>query len=626
MAPRGHLLWITPAGFPRIDYSLRMEDFEQAGRARPEVPGYDVGRPLGRGGNATVWLVTEQATGRGFALKCFASGDSPTPKDEDGDGDGASDRDPEAEMRREVRILSALDHGHLVKAHTVVRLHGAGTGLGLVLDYAAGGSLAELVASRGSLGAGETVTVLTPIAQALAYLHGHGFTHGDVSPGNVLFTAHGKPLLADLGTARMVADSSGVSEAGTEGFRDPTPVDAVRAGLQPERDVYALAALGWYCLTGTAPGRTAQRPPLPLLLPGVPAALAAALEAGLNEDRRQRPGAAELAAAVYASAEAAPVDLSVSVHPTVIPQLLTRRALPRSARERRAEWLRGWLRRLAARRAAGGRAVFRTAGGRAVFRAAVPRAAVSRRDAAARHAAGGSGAAHGGGPARRGGFRAAAAGCALCAAAVAVLAAAWLLAGGRLPSDLPAFAPSGSAADASRGASGGAGEGAEPGVTGGAAGDPAAGRAADPEASGAPLELRVLLESPDPEEAVRGLAGVRSLAFSSGNFGLLEEVNVPASPAAAADGRISSRLTESGHVLAGFSTTLSRVEDSADSSPTRAVVAISATSSPYQERDAAGAVVAEAAAGGEQRMRLVLVPVDGRWRIQEILPEASSAG
>ena len=82
-------------------------------------------------------------------------------------------------------------------------------GLGLVLDYAPGGSLAELMASRGSLGAGETVTVLTPVAQALAYLHGHGFTHGDVSPGNVLFTAHGKPLLADLGVARMVADPVG---------------------------------------------------------------------------------------------------------------------------------------------------------------------------------------------------------------------------------------------------------------------------------------------------------------------------------------------------------------------------------------------------------------------------------
>ena len=133
--------------------------------------------------------------------------------------------------------------------------------LGLIMDYAAGGSLGQLVAGRGKLGPGETVTVLTPIAQALAYLHGQGFTHGDVSPGNVLFTAHGKPLLADLGVARMVADAAAVADAGTEGFRDPAPVDAVRAGLQPERDVYSLAALGWYCLTGRALNRACSGRP-----------------------------------------------------------------------------------------------------------------------------------------------------------------------------------------------------------------------------------------------------------------------------------------------------------------------------------------------------------------------------
>ena len=140
-----------------------------------------------------------------------------------------------------MRILSVLDHEHLVRAHSVLRLRGAsgapsaamtsegdgggrrlrGGTVGLIMDYAAGGSLGQLVAGRGKLGPGETVTVLTPIAQALAYLHGQGFTHGDVSPGNVLFTAHGKPLLADLGVARMVADATAVADAGTEGFRDP---------------------------------------------------------------------------------------------------------------------------------------------------------------------------------------------------------------------------------------------------------------------------------------------------------------------------------------------------------------------------------------------------------------------
>ena len=67
----GGRLWITSAGFRRIDYSLDMEDSEQAAAAAPEVPGYDVGRRLGQGGSASVWLVTAQSSGRDFALKCF---------------------------------------------------------------------------------------------------------------------------------------------------------------------------------------------------------------------------------------------------------------------------------------------------------------------------------------------------------------------------------------------------------------------------------------------------------------------------------------------------------------------------------------------------------------------------
>lgn len=566
-----------------------MEDYAPSGASAPEVPGYDVGRCLGRGGSATVWLVTAQSTGREYALKCFCAGDGPY-------GDDAEDA-----ARRETRILSVLDHEHLVKAHDVVRLGGgAGEYLGLTMDFAAGGSLGQLVASRGTLGPGETVTVLTPIAQALAYLHGQGFTHGDVSPGNVLFTAHGKPLLADLGVARMAADGRAVSGAGTEGFSDPAPVDAVRAGLQPARDVYSLAAVGWYCLTGRPPEPGAQRPPLPLLVPGVPPALAAALESGLQEDRRLRPSAAELAAAVHRSAGAAPVDLSVSVHPTVIPQLLTRRALPGTPRERRVEQLRSLPHRFRGTR--GTRAAAQPpaaeppgAGRRAVSHSArhsgrlAPDGRRSFRPSPARPA-----------PAGRA-FRAVAVGLAL----LGILAAVWGSAGAGLT---PGF----SVRDAGA-------------VTESAPASPAspASAAPAPGAAGLPPELTAQLASPDPGEAVRGLARLRSLAFSSGDFGLLEQVNVPASAAAAADGRISAGLRESGRVLAGFTILLTLVATEGDSGPARAVVVVTARTPAYQERDATGAVLAEAAAGPEQRLRLVLAPVGGRWRIQDILPAAT---
>ena len=593
-----------------MGYFLGMEDSARAAAAAPVLPGYDVGRWLGRGAAATVWLATETSTGREFALKCFPPGSRPT-------GEEAG---TETDMRREVRILSALDHDHLVRAHAVVRLdfspepgsEGAG-GLGLVLDYAPGGSLAALVAGRGRLGAGETVTVLTPIAQALAYLHAQGFTHGDIAPGNVLFTAHGKPLLADLGVARMVADAATTAEQGTDGFRDQAPVDAVRAGLQPERDVYSLAALGWFCLSGRAPEPGDRRPPLPLLVPGVPAALAAALEAGLKDDRRLRPTAAELATAVYGSATAEPIDLSGSVHPTVIPELLTRRALPRTPREVRAERLRScsgdFTRRIRRSPAAVPVREAKVAVRSAVPPHPAPRHAPPRPPA--RHAAGGAvGGRRGAGSGRGGGRALGRRGLRVAVAVLAlvlVISGAWVLAGARLPSPFPAGPWPGLGPEQAAGARS---TGSPP--------DPAAPEPGPP--ATVPQDIRALLGSEDPAEAVRGLSRLRSLAFNSGDLGLLDGVNAPGSPAAATDARTGARLRDSGHVLTGFASVLTAVERATDSGPLRTVLAVRVAPSAYQERDASGTLVAVADAGAEQPLRLVLVQVDGRWRIQEILP------
>ena len=528
-----------------------------AERPAPVVPGYAVGRELGRGGSATVWLVSQELTLREFAVKCFDRPSAPQPPD-GGGVRGRGREDAEDAVRREVRILSALEHDHLVKVHGIVRLLGAAAGaLGIVMDYAAGGSLGQLVSCRGALSVGETVTVLTPIAQVLAYLHGKGFMHSDVSPGNILFSAHGKPLLADLGVARMVGDAADLLPAGTEGFLDPAPVDAVRAGLQPERDVYSAAAIGWYCLTGKAPEAGAGRPPLSLLVPGVPAALAAALEAGLRSDRRERPTAAEFAAAVFRSADAAPVDLAGAVHPTVLPQLLTRRNVPPSRYARRAAKLRSWRRRLGTSRGTARRTA-RSPG---------------------RHAG-------------RKGRRIASFTAALVCAGMAT---AWFLA---VPQ--PAAAPEAASIPAGRETR----------------------FMADSEGSTVPADVRDLLLSQKPAEAARGLAWLRSAALSSGKLGLLDEVNAGNSPAADADSRISGRLRESGHVLAGFGTTLTRAEAEPGGSDTRAVVAVTAVTSGYQETDAAGTIVAVEAAGSEQQLRLVLVSSGGRWRIQEILPAA----
>ncbi|GAC1496240.1 MAG: hypothetical protein NVS2B15_18620 [Pseudarthrobacter sp.] len=357
-----------------------------------------------------------------------------------------------------------------------------------------------------------------------------------------------------------------MADQGTAGFMDPAPVDAVRAGLQPERDVFSVAALGWYCLTGEAPRRTADRPPLSLLLPQVPPELAAALEAGLNEDRRLRPGAVELATAIYRSAPPLPIDLASSVHATVIPQLLTRRRIPERPDGAVRNSLRAWHRRLSTSRWSGligvRQALPFPAEGKAPEpqphsseaahpagrlpdtgeqpttprgRHAVQPDAVSRQQASLVPKA-----VH-----RRGTVL-------LAAAAAAVTAGAIWTAGVFGPAGpftgVAGFDEPAGATDPARKT----GNGVNP--------NPSRQAAKGTGNAGIPAAVAAQLGSKDPAEAVYGLAAVRSLAFSSGRLELLDLVNAPGSAAAATDAGLKDELRGSGHVLAGFTSTVSDVQ------------------------------------------------------------------
>ncbi len=256
------------------------------GHRPPELPGVTTGRLLGVGAHGQVWSGIEAGSGRSVALKVL-------------------DLDPGRvdQARRESHLLHRIDHDHVVR---LVRVEESACGRTvLVLERAAGGSLQALVGARGPLDPGEVVTVLTPLAQALAHLHSRGLVHADVSPGNVLFADSGRPLLSDLGLGRVL----GLEQAqhGTPGYVDP--LLALGGMPSPAGDVHGLGAVAWFALTGRAPQPAADRPPLTVLAPSTPAALAAVVETCLHPDAAMRPDAAALAVDVYDSAPAEPVRL-----------------------------------------------------------------------------------------------------------------------------------------------------------------------------------------------------------------------------------------------------------------------------------------------------------------------------
>ena len=202
-------------------------------------------------------------------------------------------------------VLHRVQNEHVVRLHNAIAL--ADGTLALVFDQVTGLSLTQVLGARGPLTPGETVTTVSPLLGALADLHAAGIAHGDLAPVNVLFSADGRPLISGLGVARLLGRHP-VPADGSPGFRAP---ELVAGGeVSPASDVYAMAAIGWYCLAGAPPPPTATRPSSTTLRPEAPPRLFEVLTACLSSDPAARPSAVAAAVAVFDAAAPEPVRLA----------------------------------------------------------------------------------------------------------------------------------------------------------------------------------------------------------------------------------------------------------------------------------------------------------------------------
>ena len=95
------------------------------------------------------------------------------------------------------------------------------------------------------------LALVDQVADTLDHLHRHqpSVVHGDVKPENVMLAVDGRTVLIDFGAAIRVGDD--LVRLGTPGFSAPE----VLAGEEfaPAADVYSLATLTVYLLTGIVP-------------------------------------------------------------------------------------------------------------------------------------------------------------------------------------------------------------------------------------------------------------------------------------------------------------------------------------------------------------------------------------
>ncbi|MDP9177015.1 MAG: serine/threonine protein kinase [Gemmatimonadota bacterium] len=259
---------------------------------------YSLQRELGRGGMGIVYLARDVQLDRDVAIKVLPLHLART----------AAWRE---RFVREARTAAGLSHPHIVPIH---RVGEAGGFVFFVMSYVEGETLGERLRTRGPLPAADATRVLREVAWALAYAHGRGIVHRDVKPDNIMLEAGtGRALVTDFGIAHGGAHPGPKTDAGqimgTAHFMSPEqganePVDA-------RSDIYALGVVGYLAVSGRLPFEapsvpallvlqaTYAPPSVVLVAPGVPPALAAAIDRCLRRDPAARfPDGETMAAAL----------------------------------------------------------------------------------------------------------------------------------------------------------------------------------------------------------------------------------------------------------------------------------------------------------------------------------------
>ena len=197
-------------------------------------------RPLERhaiGGMASIWRARDERTGELVALKRLHPYLVADP--------GARSR-----LVREAAALKAVDHPAITRPRDVID---DPDDPALIMEFAAGRSLADRLAAEGPLDPEEAVAIVVTVADALAVAHDAGIVHRDIKPGNILVEDSGVVHLVDFGIATLgPADEAGLTATGTMigTVRYSAPERLLGAESTPRSDVWSLGAVLFELLAG----------------------------------------------------------------------------------------------------------------------------------------------------------------------------------------------------------------------------------------------------------------------------------------------------------------------------------------------------------------------------------------
>jgi serine/threonine-protein kinase len=199
---------------------------------------YSLRERIAVGGMGEVHLATDDRLGRLVAVKVLAAGFADSP-------------DFVERFRREALTAAALSHPNIAQVYD----YGVdGDSHFIVMEYAEGQDLAQVIRQHGRLTPGDAVRVAEQVCAALGAAHRAGVVHRDVKPGNVIIRPDGTVKVTDFGIARALGQAS-LTDTGTVMGTAAyvAPEQARGEATTPSSDLYSLGILLFQMLTGSVP-------------------------------------------------------------------------------------------------------------------------------------------------------------------------------------------------------------------------------------------------------------------------------------------------------------------------------------------------------------------------------------
>lgn len=200
---------------------------------------YRIESELGRGGMGEVYRATDIQSGEIVAVKALNAEVL------------AHEPDLLARFIREGEALRLLNHPNIVRMIAAVEEDGKHY---LAMEFVEGGSLRDLLNTRGKLPAGEVIKLALEVADALTRAHHLGIIHRDLKPANVLIAKDGTPRLADFGIAHMDSDQHLTQTGMLIGTVDYLSPEVCEGERPDERsDIWAFGVMLFEMLSGRLP-------------------------------------------------------------------------------------------------------------------------------------------------------------------------------------------------------------------------------------------------------------------------------------------------------------------------------------------------------------------------------------